>query len=407
MRSLLAAEISDNVFNCWCEILNKNESLRSPDSPYRLFLSTTSKENSLIKKMSTSFRWIKTLSTFKTNEFVPKISTCTIEDDFCILLMRTMEIYKGSNRIFTTGFKEKFGKPDLLAKRLRVKYCHAILTSDLNSMKEEVIKNATIFKETKTVIGRHISTVTDKELIDHVMAVDKDKQAVIIETEWMQVTRAGLQSLQPGTWISDMVIDLVGIYGTLQKPGLLYFPTIIKDLPLKKSLKNQYIKLHYFPKDLRRIQKVFFPILFHGHWFAMISDFHHKKNYILDSLLPRNPKNRINFTKKLMSAAIPVITEHTALKRFSEILHFDYETLNVPPQTNGYACGSYVLKWIDGISDSSSWTDEKNLEVAYLKSSLLGRLDSLTASQADSDAIMPSPRANASALIQLFARFKL
>ncbi|KAK9713074.1 hypothetical protein RND81_06G001300 [Saponaria officinalis] len=37
----------------------------------------------------------------------------------------------------------------------------------------------------------------------------------------------------------------------------------------------------------------------------------------------------------------------------------------------------------------------------------LGRLDSLTASQADSDAIMPSPRANASALIQLFARFNL
>ncbi|KAL9241365.1 hypothetical protein vseg_015485 [Gypsophila vaccaria] len=37
----------------------------------------------------------------------------------------------------------------------------------------------------------------------------------------------------------------------------------------------------------------------------------------------------------------------------------------------------------------------------------LGRLDSLTASQADSDAIMPSPRANASALVDLFAKFNL
>lgn len=37
----------------------------------------------------------------------------------------------------------------------------------------------------------------------------------------------------------------------------------------------------------------------------------------------------------------------------------------------------------------------------------LGRLDSLTASQEDSDNIMPSPRANASTLIDLFRKFKL
>ncbi|GJS89493.1 peroxidase 17 [Tanacetum coccineum] len=37
----------------------------------------------------------------------------------------------------------------------------------------------------------------------------------------------------------------------------------------------------------------------------------------------------------------------------------------------------------------------------------LGRLDSLSASQKDSDDIMPSPRANASMLIDLFARFNL
>lgn len=37
----------------------------------------------------------------------------------------------------------------------------------------------------------------------------------------------------------------------------------------------------------------------------------------------------------------------------------------------------------------------------------LGRKDSLTASQEDSDNIMPSPRANASFLIDLFAKFNL
>uniref|UniRef100_A0A6N2NAB2 peroxidase n=1 Tax=Salix viminalis TaxID=40686 RepID=A0A6N2NAB2_SALVM len=37
----------------------------------------------------------------------------------------------------------------------------------------------------------------------------------------------------------------------------------------------------------------------------------------------------------------------------------------------------------------------------------LGRVDSLTASQEDSDNIMPSPRANASLLIDLFERFNL
>ncbi|VFQ90835.1 unnamed protein product [Cuscuta campestris] len=37
----------------------------------------------------------------------------------------------------------------------------------------------------------------------------------------------------------------------------------------------------------------------------------------------------------------------------------------------------------------------------------LGRLDSLTASQEDSDSIMPSPRANATYLINLFTKFNL
>ncbi|RHN59488.1 putative peroxidase [Medicago truncatula] len=37
----------------------------------------------------------------------------------------------------------------------------------------------------------------------------------------------------------------------------------------------------------------------------------------------------------------------------------------------------------------------------------LGRLDSLTASQEDSDNIMPSPTSNATTLITLFQRFNL
>ncbi|CAI0422220.1 unnamed protein product [Linum tenue] len=51
--------------------------------------------------------------------------------------------------------------------------------------------------------------------------------------------------------------------------------------------------------------------------------------------------------------------------------------------------------------DAVSLTGGPNWEVK------LGRLDSLTASQADADAIMPSPRANATMLIDLFARYNL
>ncbi|CAN0854988.1 Peroxidase 17 [Linum grandiflorum] len=51
--------------------------------------------------------------------------------------------------------------------------------------------------------------------------------------------------------------------------------------------------------------------------------------------------------------------------------------------------------------DAVSLTGGPNWEVK------LGRLDSLTASQADADAIMPSPRANATMLIDLFAKFNL
>ncbi|CAI0474377.1 unnamed protein product [Linum tenue] len=51
--------------------------------------------------------------------------------------------------------------------------------------------------------------------------------------------------------------------------------------------------------------------------------------------------------------------------------------------------------------DAVSLTGGPNWEVK------LGRLDSLTASQADADAIMPSPRANATMLIDLFAGYNL
>ncbi|CAL1412401.1 unnamed protein product [Linum trigynum] len=51
--------------------------------------------------------------------------------------------------------------------------------------------------------------------------------------------------------------------------------------------------------------------------------------------------------------------------------------------------------------------ESPNIRPLTVRNMKMSRLDSLTASQADFDAIMPSPRANGTMLIDLFAQYNL
>ncbi|KAK9665859.1 hypothetical protein RND81_14G141300 [Saponaria officinalis] len=52
--------------------------------------------------------------------------------------------------------------------------------------------------------GRLITCISDEELIDCVIGVDKDDKEIIIDTEWMQVTGEGFNYLKPDSLIMDM-----------------------------------------------------------------------------------------------------------------------------------------------------------------------------------------------------------
>ncbi|KAH9619863.1 hypothetical protein KSS87_019863 [Heliosperma pusillum] len=85
-----------------------------------------------------------------------------------------------------------------------------------------------------------------------------------------------------------------------------------------------------------------------------------------------------------------------SLRRYHVIDEIKKALEDICPMT--VSCADIIIM---ASRDAVAMTGGPNWEVK------LGRLDSLTASEADSDAIMPSPRFNATALIDLFAKFNL
>ena len=59
------------------------------------------------------------------------------------------------------------------------------------------------------------------------------------------------------------------------------------------TLYTQYAKLTYIPKDGKQVRKVFMPIGFDNHWFAVIVDLEKEKTFILNSLIDPNTQIEI------------------------------------------------------------------------------------------------------------------
>ncbi|XP_074263585.1 ubiquitin-like-specific protease 1 [Silene latifolia] len=201
---------------------------------------------------------------------------------------------------------------------------------------------------------------TDEHLMNFIRTNVANKDDIVVDTPWLQVTQEGMSTLFGGKWIMDMVIDLVGLRLTLERPSLVYFPTIIKDVVPKNSFQSQYIKLQYLPKSLTKAKLAFFPYCVdREHWFACVSDFVKKTNFILDSNLPRRPDTRCKFLVETLFPALEIIArDFPGYKKLLQINNFPFVTVDVPRQKNGYSCGVYLLKFLENLSCQSLWSDQ-------------------------------------------------
>ncbi|XP_074313981.1 uncharacterized protein LOC141649184 [Silene latifolia] len=114
------------------------------------------------------------------------------------------------------------------------------------------------------------------------------------------------------------------------------------------------------PKSLTKAKLAFFPYCVdREHWFACVSDFVKKTNFILDSNLPRRPDTRCKFLVETLFPALGIIArDFPGYKKLLQINNFPFVTVDVPRQKNGYSCGVYLLKFLENLSCQSLWSDQ-------------------------------------------------
>ncbi|XP_074309842.1 uncharacterized protein LOC141644258 [Silene latifolia] len=198
--------------------------------------------------------------------------------------MRLLEKYKGERRTCVLGLQD-----NNQVKVFGTRACYELLSFAGNQDFQNLRKNP----RGATKDTRHCQLL-DTEILARVINARKDDKyldEIIVATEWMNVCRKAMKSLQNRQWISDTVIDMFGVMCTYNRPDILYLPSTVRYAKpqLKVNEVNfvwcPYLKMHYTPKDGATIEKVFFTIgKDDNHWLACVSDLKEEKNYILDSL---------------------------------------------------------------------------------------------------------------------------
>ncbi|KAK9705549.1 hypothetical protein RND81_07G065600 [Saponaria officinalis] len=224
--------------------------------------------------------------------------------------MRILETYKGVKKNYSIGLQD-----DHQVKRFSFRACHYILSCNENNLKVKVEEDS------RSLITS--STQTDIDLVNYVCKGRTELNEILIDTEWMQVTRGALRTLKRRAWVMDMVIDMFGVMCTVNATGFFYLPTTVK---------------------------VFFPICHGDHWLACVIDVQKKKKFILDSNTPKKSHNLFIDRNELISKIVQNVEKaimrpycYTSLMGMSL---FESVHLDVPQQKNGYDCGVFLLKWL-------------------------------------------------------------
>ncbi|KAK9726892.1 hypothetical protein RND81_05G243900 [Saponaria officinalis] len=269
LKTILSGErVHNTVIDAWCHILNKNEKYKSRESPSCLYLPSTMfdpiegidvdksalslifnpvtyektppflvcanfKRSTLeiihpmkpcsvkfatylsfvrdlvIRHVGDSMPVVKSVSWMSIEEIVPK-SDIIDGVDTGVYLMRILETYKGVKKNYSIGLQD-----DHQVKRFSFRACHYILSCNENNLKVKVEEDS------RSLITS--STQTDTDLVNYVCKGRKELNEILIDTEWMQVTRAALRTLKRRAWVMDMVIDMFGVMCTLNTTGFFLF----------------------------------------------------------------------------------------------------------------------------------------------------------------------------------------
>ncbi|XP_074277552.1 uncharacterized protein LOC141601183 [Silene latifolia] len=281
MKTLLfGGSVNIDVINVWCDYLNNGNRLRDRRSISRLFLTETTDIASLdinyrdVKLVlfpvvapspllhcfdidhnlyevihpcdpgcvdfHASVQYVKKQLSAKLSSMIPKLhatyfvvakeyvpnKSFSVARDTGIYMMRHMETYNGNKCRYTL----KLLKDRTDVKRYIVRVCNEILTWQDNIVKDQVTSKAKAYKNgcvIRNEVPRDLP-YTDEHLMNFIRTNVANTDDIVVDTPWLQVTQEGMSTLFGGKWIMDMVIDLVGLRLTLERPSLVYFPTIIK-----------------------------------------------------------------------------------------------------------------------------------------------------------------------------------
>ncbi|KAK9755426.1 hypothetical protein RND81_01G024000 [Saponaria officinalis] len=255
LRTLLSEKVSVAVINIWSQILNHLEKKRSVASHLRLYAAIIPRsfscedvvpysksmlvffpfitpnmllvcvnfQTSMIDVFSASqpsqilfSAHVQLVKNFIKRTMIPKsryfldvehfkiqtfaVGIDALPDNFCdngICLMRFMETYKGRRNFYTTGITNsaKGGVAGAI-DRLKVLYCHSIITSEMNVMRSEVIRNARQLGSVDGSLPPDDALLCKDMLLQRVMQrvrnVQKFDYDVAVDTVWMHVTYRGI-----------------------------------------------------------------------------------------------------------------------------------------------------------------------------------------------------------------------
>ncbi|KAD4585530.1 hypothetical protein E3N88_23131 [Mikania micrantha] len=133
--------IYGELIDCWATVLNAEEKLRSPDSPYRLFCGHRVFKHMFVRYLE-KFQHPRAdkISMQKVTRVDLQWATIGNITDCGIFAMRHMEMFMGSHcRNFDCGFKTSEKQVRSQIQTLRKKYACRILLSDINVQKQKLL----------------------------------------------------------------------------------------------------------------------------------------------------------------------------------------------------------------------------------------------------------------------------
>ncbi|CAL5348064.1 unnamed protein product [Camellia sinensis] len=193
---------------------------------------------------------------------------------------------------------------------------------------------------------------TKEDKFDQAYCFDKDLESsediVVMELFYTPVefaTRFDLCSLQPKTWISGSIINLVVAQLTNAQRRLFpdkchrtwYFPTYVSQHIINGAdhakLCDEYFGESRYTGKLHACQEIYIPVNDHEeHWFCVNIDMAHRMAYIFDSS--------------------PSLTNDKRRELMVRKLEFELERLKdacLQHKTDSYDCGMFVMKYMQGV----------------------------------------------------------